>query len=200
MTPANIIHCKEAKKPLLFIQGKVLYCLICRKLATTPLGISSMSDGYIYTHKNCCRQFHTVARNYIVIDKSKNELIMDSKPEIVTVEEVDESINNYESTRNKIVSEINNVKQSIPAPVPNLQADLALIKQVRKLEEQIENAEAAYEKEVQKKEDILTVLDQLKNIAIHFITDAGLIANKNVFDKVYALLATEDDDEEDDDE
>lgn len=192
MTPANITHCKDATKPVLFIQGKMMYCLICKKLATSPRDITDMCDAYIYTHKNCCKQFHTVARNYIVIDRSKNELIMDPKPE------ADDSI--YESTRNEIVSEINEVKQSIqaPAPVRNVQADLALIAQVRKLEDMVENAESAYEKEQQKNESILSVLDQLKNIAVHFISDEGLKANINVFNKVYALLAEEEDDEEDD--
>lgn len=196
MTPANITHCKDATKPVLFIQGKMMYCLICKKLATSPRDITDMCDAYIYTHKNCCKQFHTVARNYIVIDRSKNELIMDPKPEILSEAEVDQSFSEYKSTRNEIVSEINEVKQS----VPNLQADLALIAQVRKLEDMLENAESAYEKEQQKNESILSVLDQLKNIAVHFISDEGLKANINVFNKVYALLAEEEDDEEDDDE
>lgn len=202
MTPANITHCKDTSKPVLFIQGKMMYCLICKKLANTPMGIAQMSDAYIHTHKNCCKQFHTVARNYIVIDRSKNELIMDPKPEILSTAEVDQSFSEYKSTRNEIVSEINEVKQSIqaPAPVSAVQADLALIAQVRKLEEMVENAESAYEKEQQKNESILSVLDQLKNIAVHFISDEGLKANINVFNKVYALLAEEEDDEEDDDE
>jgi hypothetical protein len=183
MTPADITHCINTKQPILHARGKVAYCLICRKYALNGFGIEAFLAGYNIKHNDCCKKFDTVAEHYVITDPKQNILINNT---------------DYESTRNEIVSEIIEAKQAIqaPAPVPNVQADMALIKQVRKLEELLEEAEGAYHKEKRSNDKILGLLDSLRCIAVALFSDKQYEIHKNLFDKINEVL---DDDLQEDD-
>lgn len=72
MDANNIKHCVDNKLPLLFVRGKIVYCLICHKYSITNMGIKSFVDSYKHLHSKCIGKFDSVSQHYYCADTTVN--------------------------------------------------------------------------------------------------------------------------------
>lgn len=170
MCAQNIHKCIESKMPLLFVPKKVLYCLICRKIATTPIGINSMMETYTALHKDCCSAFDTVKKHYVGIE-SKNILIMDPP-----------------TTPTPPPAAADADVAALKKRIADLEDDL---------EESEALAKDTYDESVidcRRKNYAVDLLDQIKSVARRIMTDDQISTHGELFEKIQRVCDEEWDD------
>lgn len=156
MTVDSIKHCIANKFPLMFVKGKMIYCLICHKYATSNSGINEFIEVYKYSHKKCIECFESVSQYYTLPSSIPNLFESTEPASNVIVPDVLSAEN--ESLRKQLLELTEKVKvlESIEKP------------KVEELEEEDERdatiyrLECKFDKAVECLSNLSTILSNIK--------------------------------------